>query len=227
MRTIITRLLTCIVVLLCIPTSASAFDFEVEGIYYTILSDSESTCEVSKGYGEYTGDVEIPSAVTFEARQYLVTKIASNAFVGCSSITSVTLPNSVSESLFGVFTGCSSLAEISVAQDNPNYSSIDGVLFNKDCTELIAYPNAKGSEYTIPDSVMFIGIEAFAYCNDLTSVTISDSVTVIAMNAFNRCSYLTNVKFGNSVISIRDAAFAYCYSLTSVTLPNSLRLIER
>lgn len=224
MKSIITKLLLGIASLLCLPISASAFDFEVDGIYYTILSDSEGTCAVSKGYSEYVGDVVIPSTVTFEARQYLVTQISAIGYAG--KLTSVTIPNSVSGDLRGVFYGCPSLTEISVAQDNPFFSSMDGVLFNKDCTTLIAYPNAKGSEYTVPDSVTFIEYQAFYLCNNLTSVTISDSVTWIGDEAFFRCTSLASVNFGKSIEGIGRWAFFECKSLYSITIPNSVTVIR-
>lgn len=225
MKSIITKLLLGIASLLCLPISASAFDFEVDGIYYTILSDSEGTCAVSKGYSEYVGDVVIPSTVTFENHAYSVTSIGT-AFKSNIYVTSVTIPNSVSGSLIGAFIGCFSLAEISVAQDNPEYCSIDGVLFNKDCTTLIAYPNAKGSEYTVPDSVTLIEYQAFCLCNNLTSVTISDSVTWIGDEAFFRCTSLASVNFGKSIEGIGRWAFFECKSIYSITIPNSVTVIR-
>jgi len=156
-----------------------------------------------------------------------VTSIGYQAFAGCSSLTSVTIPNSVTSIGVGAFSSCSSLTSIDVASDNPNYCSVDGVLFNKDKTTLIQYliGNTR-TEYVLPNSVTSIGGYAFADCSGLTSVTIPNSVTSIGWYAFADCSSLTSVTIPNSVTSIGDGVFAGCSSLTSVTIPNSVTSIE-
>ncbi|NCB44312.1 MAG: leucine-rich repeat domain-containing protein, partial [Clostridia bacterium] len=107
------------------------------------------------------------------------------------------------------FGGCSSLTEIIVGESNPNYSSLDGVLFNKDQTTLIQYPGGKSGAYTIQDNVTEIGNCAFSGCSSLTSVSIPDSVTFIGISAFSECSRLTAVYFkGNAPrLPIRTAFF--------------------
>ncbi len=96
-----------------------------------------------------------------------VTSIEYCAFQGCSSLTSITIPNSVTSIGYNAFYGCSSLTSINVSDNNKNYSSIDGV-FNKDKTEIIKYP-AKRTNITIPNSVTSIGDRAFYNCSSLTS----------------------------------------------------------
>ena len=145
-----------------------------------------------------------------------VTSIGSAAFAVCSSLASVTILNSVTSIGDEAFVACSSLTSINVGASNPNYSSIDGVLFNKDKTTLVAYPGGKQGAYTIPNSVTSIGERAFRDCASLTSVNIGNSVTSIGGYAFYDCSSLTSVTIGNSVTSIGYAAFAGCSSLTSV-----------
>ncbi len=154
-----------------------------------------------------------------------VTSIMSNAFSACDSLTSVTIPNSVTEIGYGVFSGCDNLVNINVADDNTAYCSVDGVLFNKNKTELVQYPAGKTeTSYTIPNGVTGIGC-AFMGCTGLTSVTIPNSVTEIT-KAFFGCTGLTNVTIPDSVTDIGFFAFRDCTSLTSVTIPNSVTLIE-
>ena len=155
-----------------------------------------------------------------------VASIGAWAFVECNSLTSVTIPNSVTSIGDGAFIFCTSLTNIDVSIDNSNYSSKDGVLFNKDRTELIYYPTGKKTTfYTIPNSVTSIGESAFAYCEWLTDITISDNVTFIDGYAFEYCTSLTNITIPNSVTSIGYTAFYNCISLTSITIPNSVTSI--
>ena len=143
-----------------------------------------------------------------------VTSIGENAFSYCSSLTSVTIPESVTSIGARAFSECTAMTSIYVKSNNPNYSSIDGVLFDKNQTALIQYPTGKQGAYTIPNRVKSIGDEAFYGCSGLTSVTIPESVTNIGARAFSSCSSLTSVTIGESVKSIGGRAFYNCSSLT-------------
>jgi len=112
-----------------------------------------------------------------------------------------------------------------VIEDHSDYSSKDGVMFNKDKTELIRYPASKKGAYRIPNSVTSIGSMAFANCVGLTSVTIPNSVTKIRIGAFDGCTGLTSVIIPNSVTSISAFTFRDCSNLTSVIIPNSVTFI--
>ena len=149
-----------------------------------------------------------------------VTGIGDSAFSGCTGLTSVTIPNSVISIGDYVFENCTGLTSVNVDASNPNYSSIDGVLFNKDRTELILYPAEKKGAYSIPNSVISIKNKAFANCTGLTSVTIPNSVTSIGDSAFSGCTGLTSVTIGNSVTSIGNSAFYGCTGLISILIPN-------
>ena len=128
-----------------------------------------------------------------------VTSIEQGAFQGCLSLTSITIPNSVTSIEEYAFHGCSALTSINVDSNNPNYSSVDGVLFNKDKTTLVAYPGGKQGAYTIPNSVTSIEEYAFRVCSSITSVTIPNSVTSIGYEAFLGCDKLVDI---------------YCYATT-------------
>ena len=126
----------------------------------------------------------------------IVTTLADSAFSDCSKLTSVTIPFSVTSIAEHAFSYCHHLASITVDATNPNYSSEDGVLYNKDRTTLIQYPAGK------PD----------------TMFTIPNTVTTIAESAFTDCVFLTDITIPFSVTSIVDRAFSYCHSLTSFTV---------
>lgn len=145
-----------------------------------------------------------------------VMEIGNDVFYRCSSLTSVTLPQSLTSLGDYVFANCSRLTEISISSDNQNYSSIDGVLFNKDCTTILAFPNAKCEEYIIPASVTEIGNGAFQGCDALTSVTIPESVTIIGNYAFYDCVSLTSVTIPRGITGIGASAFSCCNNITSV-----------
>ena len=145
-----------------------------------------------------------------------VTTIGDNAFSDCLDLTSVDIPASCTSIAGNPFQGCQSLEEIVVDENNPNYSSADGVLYDKDKTTLIGWPTAEG-EIDIMPSVTTIGEEAFRYCFALTSVSMP-SVTTIGDYAFNACEALTSVSMP-SVTTIGDEAFMYCNALTSVSMP--------
>lgn len=183
----------------------------------------------------YLTSVDIPNSVTvienyaFWSCVHLksikipvsVTSIGRQAFEGCG-FTSITIPKAVNNIGFSSFNKCFSLIEINVEEDNPNYSSINGVLLNKDCTTLLQYPGGLTGEYVIPNSVTTIGENAFNDCMNLTSVIIPNSVEIIDDFAFSYCSNLTTVYIPNSVKTIGSWAFGGCSKLTSINIPNSV-----
>ena len=148
-----------------------------------------------------------------------VKTIPSNAFKNCNSITTITLPDSVTSIGDYAFYGCSSLIEFS-----GKYASEDGRCLIIDGT-LHSFAPAGLTNYTIPNSVTSIGSYAFYGCSSLTSITIPDSVTSIGWYAFADCSSLTSVTIPDSVTSIGGYAFYNCSSLTSVTIPDSVTSI--
>jgi hypothetical protein len=162
----------------------------------------------------YTGTntaVTIPDTIT----GLPVTSIGTDAFSFCTSLTSVTIPNSVISIGQDAFSHCYGLTSVTIPNSVP---SIGNYAFQH-CSSL--------TSVTIPNSVISIGSYAFEYCSSLTSVTIPDSVTSIGSYAFQSCTKLASVTIGNSVTSIGDYAFQFCTSLTSVTIPNSVTSIGR
>ena len=161
--------------------------------------------------------IEIPSSVT---------SIGEWAFSGCRSLTSIEIPEGVTSIGQSAFYNCSSLASINVEENNQSYCSEDGILFNKDKTELIKYPSKKtDKQYVIPSSVTSIGSYAFESCSKLTSIEIPSSVASIGKQAFYNCSSLTSIDIPSSVTSIGSYAFESCSSLTSIDIPSSVTSI--
>ena len=241
------------VAMMMLSLQAMAYDFSYthqgKTLYYDIISDSTVEVTYYDNSNYVSGDVVIPSTVTYNGTTYSVTSIGEVAFYDCIGLTSVTIGNSVTSIERSAFSGCSGLTSINVASGNTHYSSIDGVLYNYVQDTLIQCPVAKTSvtipnsvtsigdeafygcsgltSVTIPNSVTSIGDYAFSDCSSLTSITIPNSVTSIGWNAFWGCSGLTSVTIGNSVTSIGGLAFYGCSGLTSVTIPNSVTSIER
>lgn len=151
-----------------------------------------------------------------------LTDIGIRAFESCISLKNIIIPSSVTNIGNFAFNGCYSLKSIEVAEDNSNYSSEDGVLFNKNKSNLICCPGGKAGEYTIPDFVTSMSSGAFSNCRSITKVVIPNTITSIPYGAFTQCYALTDVVIPNSVTSIEDSAFKQCSSLANITIPSSV-----
>lgn len=133
-----------------------------------------------------------------------------------ADIQSVTISDCVIKIEKETFVGCNSLTEIIVSENNDCYASIDGVLFNKDMTELLCYPSGKVGSYTVPSTVVKISDWAFCGCLGLTTVDIPESVTSIGEYSFAYCSGLESVKFPKSTKEIGKRCFYCCFRLENV-----------
>jgi hypothetical protein len=138
-----------------------------------------------------------------------VTSIGHTAFSKCDALTEVTIPASVSSIAYS-FVDCRNLTAIHVDVANPTFSSLDGVLFNKQQTELLAVPAARAGKYPIPPSVKKIQSYAFLNCDSLTAVSIPSGLTHLESFAFSDCGKLESITIPASVISLSDFALGSC-----------------
>ena len=212
-------LLTSLIVLLC--TAVSAHDFEVDGIYYRIIGSSKLNVQVTyRGYSytdysdEYSGSVVIPEKVTYNGKEYPVTSIREYTFYNCSGLTSITIPNSVTDIGSAAFNDCSSLKNLIIEdgegtlvlrENSETFSGIgEGLFYDCPIESLYIGRNLYYSPYE------YDGYSPFFNLKNLSDVTIGDSVTSIGHYIFTGCSGLTSVTIPNSVTSIGWYAFYGC-----------------
>lgn len=213
-------LLACLLPML----KGMAYDFKVNDIYYRIFAtETGIEAEVTynnDNYNSYSGEVVIPGNITHGEKSYKVTSIAYNAFKDCINLTSVIIGENINKFSNDIFSDCTALKEIIVSDNNPQYLSVDGILFNKDKTELIIFPNAKSGTYTIPNSVTSIHNRAFYGCTKLTSITIPEGITSIYQEAFYGCVGLTSINIPNSITMLSDQVFRGCTNLKKFVVSN-------
>ncbi|MBO7242648.1 MAG: leucine-rich repeat protein [Alistipes sp.] len=160
-------------------------------------------------YGAFSGCSSLTSITIPEG----VTSIGDGTFYGCSSLTSITIPESVTSIGYDAFSDCSSLTSITIPE---GVVSIENFAFSG-CSSL--------TSITIPEGVVSIGGNAFAGCSSLTNITIPEGVTSIGYRAFAGCSSLTSITIPEGVVSIENYTFSDCSSLTSMTIPESVTAI--
>ena len=208
-----------------------AYDFQVDGIYYTIVGE---TVEVDDDGSRiaYSGEVVIPPSVTYNGKIYPVTSIGEDAFYGCTGLTSIVIPESVTSIDYGAFWGCTGLTSITIPE---SVTSIGGPVF-WNCTGLTeviwnarvcnieevvgfshpfyACDNIK--QFTFGDNVELIPAGLCLGLTGFTTIEIPESVTEIGPSAFYGCTGLTTITIPESVTSIGNSAFSGCTGLTTV-----------
>ena len=144
-----------------------------------------------------------------------VEKIGKTLFMSCTSLKEVNIGEKATYIYISAFHNCSSLEAINVSENNEKYMSVDGVLYSKDGTTLIRYPQGKkDSSFTVPDGVTTIGSYAFSDNPYIENVILPDSVTSIKSIAFGDCNNLTRINIPSFVTEIGIGAFCNCEDLT-------------
>ena len=252
MKRILQKTLLAIACLLC-SFAASAYSFEVDGIYYDIISETDKIVEVTYGgyYSEYIGSVVIPETVTCNGTTYSVTSIGESAFEGSYELTSVTIPESVTSIGYCAFRYCDGLTSITIPE---SVTSIGDYAFYQ-CYNLRKVINC--SFFTLKYHSNEYGYVAYyaefiinapngyiegdyvwyeykgtnilaAYWGNATELSLPDNYGEnyrIGDYAFSGCDGLTSITIPNSVTLIGDYTFYGCTGLTSVTIPNSVTSI--
>lgn len=199
---------------------------------YRVLSDPKNV-EVKKVTNMGTSsNVIIPKEVSYKGRKYAVTAIGSGLFYK-SSLTTITIPSSVTSIGEWAFEKCENLTSITL----PNTITTIGKEAFSECLHLtsITLPNSLTvisnrmfykcsslTTITIPNTVTSIGEWAFAKCENLTAITLPHSVTTIGEEAFSGCVYLSSITLPNTLTSIGKRAFHNCLNITSLTIPSSV-----
>lgn len=175
-----------------------------------VLFDRELTTVFCYPAGKSGSSYNIPDGIT---------SIGMYAFSECSALKEIRLSSSVSDVDSTAFSGCISLEAVTVDESNGHYASADGVLFNKNMTNLIRFPSCIDiTEYSVPKSVTGINEEAFEGCFELTSVELPPSLKNIKYSAFKNCSSLQAITIPQKVTFIGDYAFEGCTALESVNV---------
>lgn len=199
-----------------------SFNFKIDmqetkiGDDITLTSDNLEVYNIST-----SGDVVIPEYVTDTGGvKHKVTSINEYTFGGCSEVTSITIPKSVTSIGNCVAPDCDKLVSIIVDSENPVYDSRNNsnAIIETETNRLIQGCNTT----VIPETVTTIGQYSFSYCNLLATISVPDSVKSIEKRAFDSCENLTSITIPNSVTSIDSDAFEWCSSLTSICIPNSV-----
>ena len=210
-----------------IPNILFAHDFSAvaptgQTLYYTITSMNTNVVEVSHpGAGSDWGSVQkpigsltIPSTVVHDGVSYSVKSIGLSAFIRCTGLTSVVIPNSVTTIGTSAFNGCGRLTSVNI----PNsVTTLASYVFSS-CTTL--------TSIVIPNSVTSIGSAIFENCTSLTSVSLPETLSYLPYGTFYGCSSLASIVIPNHVTHIDDRAFWQCTNLVSVSFPNALDTLD-
>ena len=215
---------------------------EIDGVIYEVID--QKTVKVKSYSNRNSNIIEIPSQVDINGKAYLVTEIGSEAFIDCTGLTSVTIPNSITLIGASAFSGCSGLTEVYYNAENCSTMGSYSYPVFRNCSNLkklnignnvktipnYAFKNCTGlTEITIPNSITAIGSDAFYGCTGLTEVYYNaencSTMGSYSYPVFHGCSNLKKLNIGNNVKIIPNYAFYNCSGLTEITIPNSVTAI--
>ena len=237
----IIKSLAALLVATCLPAVASAQNFMSGGIGYHVLSSEDHMVEVTgkQNCTPYSGNINIPATVTYNGETYDVVALGEQAF-SQASLSGIIIPSSVTQIKYGcfLFANCPStinvpasvtdietlafaafnLNAINVDENNPNFMSMDKMLFSKDTTTLVECLMTKSGVVTLPQRTRHLAANAFAYCQNITGVTLPEGLESIGYWAFVDNQHLNNVVIPSSVTHIAPGPFVNCPALVNLSI---------
>ncbi len=194
---------------------------KIDGLKYR-LDDASNEAVIEKE-NRWKGELTIPSEVSYGGLTYQVTSMKPHAFSGCTTLTRISLPSTISTISGNPFIACNSLRAIEVEAGNKALKSEGGVLLSADGTLLYSYPaGATTGSYTAPDGLKTVGTEAFSRSPYLSFVKLPNSVTDIQDEGFLSCTALEKVELPNGLTRISDNMLRECSSLKEIVIPESV-----
>ncbi len=211
-----------------IANNTTIYAFWKSALTYTLIkNDTEYSVKKAADINLVT-TLSIPSV--YDGKP--VSEIYTEAFKGCTSLITVTIPDSITSIGANAFLSCTNLISINVNENNAVYSSHEGVLYstvevdNKIDVILVCYPMGKSGNYTVKSGVTKIGANAFDSNTNLNGITISKTVKDVGNYAFRNCTALITVTFengGTQELAIGTSAFEGCSNLSIITFPDNLK----
>lgn len=213
-----------------------------------LLAVTFSSCSLTKKESEFKESTETCAYYRYKSTstepEYTIpethngkpiTELMAFSFANAEYLKVLNIGKNIEKIDVWALTNCPLLEAINVAEDNPNYKSVDGILYNKDMTTLLVYPNGKtplqkndkdeiigGGSVRVPDSVKAIGENAFYLCNNLYSIEFNEGLETIGKMAFIKCGNLQEVNLPSTVKTIGEDAFSYCNSLKKLDIPSNV-----
>lgn len=201
-------------------TGCTLFSTDDEVTY----KDTDGGVTLSKYEGNSSHDsLVVPDE--FEGKA--VVSISEYGIAACEYLSYISIGKNVTDISPRAFCGTNKVVSFTVAEDNPMYCSVDGVIFTKDMTELVAYPNysRKEGSYVVPDGVKKIRSCAFYMCDSLKKVTLASSVEVIGEYAFFKCGGLEYIELNEGLKIVEQDGFSFTEGLKELRLPSTLEKI--
>ena len=239
---IINKRMTVFMMCLSALTYAAAQNVTIDGLKYYLYPETHEAA-IDNG-NTWTGELELPSEISYDGETYIVKGIAHMAFRFSKELTRIKIPKTIDQVVHHVLTddpniageassdcmnpfdGCTALESIEVEEENPIMRSIGGILFNKDGTRLYACPGGmKAESYAVPDGVTWIGFGAFSSIENLVSIELPASVSELCGGCFGGCSRLETVTLPEGITYLGAYMFRDCSSLKSIEIPKGVKNI--
>lgn len=205
------KILSSIIVFFNITVNVLAYDFSVDGIYYSKGQNNTVYVTFENFFNSsYVGNITIPSTVAYNSINYSVVSIGPSAFGGCAELISVSIPSSVTTIGNYAFYRCAGLTSIDLSS---SLEAIGNYAFSY-CVGL--------TSIDLPSSLNTLGDDVFSYCEGLTSVTLPSSVTSVGNSVFLGCKGLVSVNLPSSLTKISGGTFMFCVGLKTIEIPSSV-----